>query len=93
MSEKIIRINQRFLESCGTGTLTGTVLKDDEPLASITKVVLEFEQTSLGWRQAHGGPDSWIMPEYTIGCLIEDVLRLQARGIVVECRDVASLRG
>jgi hypothetical protein len=93
MSEKIIRINQRFLESCATATLIGTVVKDGEPLTSVTKVVLEFEQTSLWWRQAHGGPDSLIVPEYTIGCLIEDVLSLQARGIIVECRDVASPRG
>jgi hypothetical protein len=93
MSEKIIRINQRFLECCGTATLTGTVVKDGEPLMSITRIVLEFEQTSLGWRQAHGGPDSWIMPEYTLGCLIEDILSLQARGIVVECRDVSSPKG
>lgn len=38
-----------------------------------TVVRLVFPQTSLSWRRDHGGPDVWMMPEYTLPELLRCV--------------------
>lgn len=75
--EQVI-VNQKFLETFGTRSLSGQ-LKN----WPADEVELVFPQTSLSWRQDHNGPDNWIMPEYSIPCLIEDILSLISKGVKV----------
>jgi hypothetical protein len=85
MTECRIEITEKFLESCGTRTLVGTIFSQVGHWP--TKVVLVFPQTSLGWRQHNGGPKHYVMPEYTIPLLIEDVLSLVQRGVEVSIEE------
>jgi hypothetical protein len=76
-----IEIDEKFLELFGTGTLLGTLL--DLYGKAPEKVVLVFPRTTTAWREKFGGPHQYIVNEYTIACLLEDVLRLRAQGIEV----------
>jgi len=74
-----ITIENDQLEVTGTGTLIG-VLPD---IASVKEVVLTFPQTSLNWRQRHGGPALLVVPEYAIPCIIESILWFAENNIKV----------
>lgn len=63
---------------------TGSLLGNIPSISTLKKLVLVFSETSLLWRQRHGGPDAWVIPEYTVKCLIDDVLWLVSKGVVVE---------
>ncbi|MCI0564032.1 MAG: hypothetical protein MN733_36615 [Nitrososphaera sp.] len=80
-------VSQKFLETVGTATLFGSLL-DDGKLPD--EVVLVFQQTTLGWKQAHGGPDNYIVCEHVIPCLLDDVVKLIERDVKVrvEMEDV-----
>jgi len=77
-----ITLDQKFLEVLGTGSLIGRLAVDYD-LAQLTEVELRFPQTTLEWRRKHGGPDSYIIPEFAIACLLEDVLNLLRRGVQI----------
>jgi hypothetical protein len=76
-----IEISEKFLESCATATLIGTIVMQNNILPN--RVVLVFPQTSPAWRRNNNGPRHYVMPEYTVHLLIEDVLSLVRRGIEV----------
>jgi len=75
-------LNGDVIERMATGSLVGKIPSVD----GLKKLVLLFEETSLSWRQRHGGPNMWIVPEYTIACIIDDILWLQGHGVVVETK-------
>ena len=75
-------IDQAFLVTAGAGTLLGTTATVSE-LRDLTEVELFFPQTTTAWRKENGGPDTYIMPEFSIPLLIEDILKLQEMGIEV----------
>lgn len=82
-----VRVDQKFLETCATGTLLGTVFKMSESSGGLPgEVVLVFPQTSLAWRRENGGPDELIVNEFVIPCLVEDVMALLSRGVKVSVR-------
>jgi hypothetical protein len=75
-------VDERYLSTFATGTLIGGLLTQ---LGQLPKVlVLEFLQTSYGWRERHGGPASWAMNEFVIPCLMADVIKLRDYGVIVE---------
>lgn len=76
-------IDEKFLETCATGTLLGTIAKGHN-FGVPKEVVLAFPQTSLQWRHRHGGPAQWIINEYVIPCLLDDVLKLREWGVDVK---------
>jgi len=79
-------VNERFLETFGTGTLMGTIVKMRG--SSFTRgmpkaVTLVFPETSLRWREKNGGPRLLVVTEYAVRLLVEDVLRLREMGVAV----------
>lgn len=84
-----ILIDQKFLETCATGTLLGTIFQQNPESTYPEEVVLIFPQTTLGWRRKNGGPDQLIVNEFVIPLLIEDILHLKEHGVQVrvEMRD------
>jgi hypothetical protein len=83
--ETRIEVTEQFLETFGTGTLLGTLLKNG---GVPSLVVLVFPQASLSWCQAHNGPHQYIVNDYAIRCLLDDVLRLQEFGATVRLESV-----
>lgn len=77
-------INEMFLQTCATGTLLGTLMKQNEyTLKGVTEVELVFPQTTMSWRASHSGPKIYLVPEYTLPCLLKDVLSLVGDGVKV----------
>jgi len=86
ISEGVYRISigQDQFETTGTATLIGVLSHAcNHELTNVKKVVLSFPQTSLGWREKHGGPDILAVPEYAVPCMISDVLWFQKNNIEV----------
>lgn len=82
-----IYITKEVMETMGSGSLTGLLVHKLSNLgldySILSEVVLVFKQTSLEWRRNNGGPDQWIMPEFSIMCLLEGVMWLNKQGIRV----------
>lgn len=88
-----IEIDEKFLELCGTGTLMGNLLsRYPEAIPEGVEIHLVFLQTSLGYRRVHGGPQVYLIPEYTVWCFTDDLVRLQEMGykVVIKKREVLS---
>jgi len=93
-----IKINKRFLETCGTGTLFGEVTyKQYEPYSLIKdllgqeedkNVLIQFEQTSLEYRRKNKGPKLYIMPEYAVMCFTQDIVELISRGYNIKVEKI-----
>lgn len=86
-----VEINEKFMSSCGTGTLLAAVMKqagDTKALSDVKKVTLVFWEKPLAWCQFNGGPHEYIITEYALPCLLNDVLRLQEFKIQVDMRVV-----
>lgn len=85
-----IRINEKVLETTGTGSLIGrlAIQHKDVEISKLEEVILEFEQTSLRWRQNHGGPALWVSPEYAFMCFVEDLLWFHEHGVKVSVKEV-----
>lgn len=88
MTEYRIEITEKFLELCATGTLIGTIVMQNHGWPN--KVVLVFPQTSLAWRRDNNGPKHYVMPEFAVHLLIQDVLDLVQRGIEVRIEETIS---
>jgi hypothetical protein len=88
-----IEVTEKFLETFGTGTLMGVLAKLFQ-FGIPRTVKLVFPQATIGWCRAHNGPPQWIVNEYTIRCLLDDVLKLRELGVDVsletETRDPPS---
>ena len=86
-------ITSSFMETCGSNTLYGSMIDDlvKPHKPEETKVTLMFHQTSYQWRKDNGGPDSWIMPEFAVMCLVKDVIHLISQGYEVEVEEELKL--
>jgi hypothetical protein len=69
-----IRISKEQLASLGSNSLQGMIFNKFRELPRDLRI--EFEQTSLGWRKAHNGPEDMIVPEYMPLVLSESILSL-----------------
>lgn len=78
-----IEVTEKFLETVGTGTLVGTLAQRQKDFTVPARVVLVFPQATLSWCRAHNGPPQWILNEYAVRCLLEDVLKLREWGVAV----------
>lgn len=80
-------ITQETMETLGAGSLTGMLvhkLKDlGLDISILSELELVFKQTSVEWRKKNNGPNYWIMPEFSIMCLMESVLWLNKQNIRV----------
>jgi hypothetical protein len=83
-----IRISKKELETAGGhflwGLIGNKVMSGEWKEPFPTEIRFEFEQTSLAWRQEHGGPEILFMLEYLPWCLCDDVATLCARGYKIE---------
>lgn len=84
MISKTLYFDQTRLETIGTGSILGLLLEQWQEGKLPNKVVLEFPQSSLEKRRKTGGPEALLVWEYTIPCILKDVLRLIEMGILVE---------
>ena len=75
---RILRISLTDWEHFATATLEGVLLGNDYKIPE--NIVLEVEQTSMGWKLGNGGPESIVLMEYTPMCLIESILSLTRMG-------------
>ena len=76
--KKSIVLDEEQLARLGKSSLIGMLM---EP--GLKEIELIFLQTSLGWKKQNGGPQEWIIVEYNIPCLIEDVLWFREHGVKV----------
>lgn len=90
MKQVVIQIDKQFMETCGSNTLTGTLIHKFGPatVAEMEELILQFPQTPMSWRRVNGGADHWIMPEYSVMCLVDDIIHLKERGIKVVVQEV-----
>ncbi|MFA5766432.1 MAG: hypothetical protein WC919_00725 [Candidatus Paceibacterota bacterium] len=68
----IVQISKDQFERMGSGSLVGKVAEKFPP----SEVTIKFEQTTLNWRKANGGPEEIIVPEYLPMCLCGDIVDL-----------------
>ena len=77
-----IVLNKELVEKFATASLTGIIAeKAGDQLPKEVKLI--FPQTTMGWKRSNGGPDFWIMPEHTVPCIAEDLIRLTTRGVKI----------
>jgi len=76
-----IKLDEENISRLGTASIIGKIDMSSGKLPE--KVILEFPQTSLKWRERNKGPKEFIILEYNIPCLINDVLWLIAQGVEV----------
>lgn len=79
---KTIELTKEFFETCGANSIEGRLV--DEGATEPQPIKLRMKQTSFAWRQEHGGPDIYMIPEFAPLCLMDSVLRLTARGYKIE---------
>ena len=78
MIEVRLELDEDQLSRMASASLIGLTVSADTK-----KVTLVFPQTSLRWREQHGGPAIYLLPEYVVACLLEDIVRMTKRGIEV----------
>ncbi len=90
MTTARIRFKHDTLEIFGDHSLAGMIVENvgQANFGKVTEVILEFEQTSLGYRQKNNGPKTVMMPEYTPLTLVKQILSLMARGITVKTEEI-----
>ena len=90
LSDETVRVEvtEKFLETFGTGTLIGTLAAKQPGMQLPSKVVLVSPQATLSWCERHRGPPQWIVNEYVIRCLLDDVLKLREWGVDVTLETV-----
>ena len=76
-----IELSEKSLECCGTGTLLGLVYGSGTTFP--THITLVFPQKSLAWCQQHNGPNQWVLNEFVLRLLIDDILLLVKRGVQI----------
>ncbi len=91
MNSVRVRFTHQTLETFGTCSLLGMIsekIDANKALTDYDEVVLEFDQTDLGFRTQNKGPKLILMPEFVPLCLIEDILSLVSLGIMVKLAEV-----
>jgi hypothetical protein len=76
-----VKIPREFLATFGSSCLTGLCFQKGFDFKDDLRI--EFEQSSIEYRQAHG-PDEIIIPEFVPMCLAEDLLSLAKRGFKIK---------
>ena len=74
-----VDISEESLSHFGSFTLLG-VTADPTPPKEINLI---FPETSMRWKEQHGGPNQWIVNEHVIKCLVEDILYFVQQGKTV----------
>jgi len=84
----VVTIDSKFMETCATNSLIGYLVNEygTEVFQEGCTIILEFEEKSYAWCKEHGGPDSWVMSEFSPRLLIEDIFSLQKRGLKIQTR-------
>jgi len=83
-----IDINEKFLETFGSGTLSGALYtKYPDAVFPGKKVKLIFHTSSLSYCQNNGGPRSFVMSDFVPMCLVQDILRLMRIGVEIEIEE------
>ena len=80
MTKIKIEITEKFLEVCGSNSLTGAIINQLENIhdfQNLDLVILVFPQTSDAWRKANKGPREFIIPEYSLFELLKDIENLR----------------
>lgn len=77
--KKSITIDEDKLQRLGSASLIGMVAED-----GLKELEIIFPQTSIDWRARNGGPEEWIVNEYNVPCLIEDVVWFMENGVKVK---------
>lgn len=78
-----IIVDESFLQTCGDSSLLGAIVMGVGDLSKLTEVCLVFPLTSNSWRQENGGPRHFVLPEFAVSSLLDDVLKLQGMGLKV----------
>lgn len=92
--KKGLEVKVRFklgdMEMFGAHSLTGRIMKENSEVAydAITKLVIEFEETTSAWKRNNKGPHLTLMPEYVPAELIRDLLNWTRRGVEIEVVEV-----
>lgn len=71
-------ITKADLETIGTNSLQGMLL--DKGVREPCSITIRFQQSSLGWKHAHDGPEVLLIPEHVPMCLCESIVNLQRQG-------------
>jgi hypothetical protein len=83
MKMQVLQISKKDLETMGSNSLQGMIY--NKLGCNVSKEIrIEFEQTSLGWRAEHNGPEGVIIPEYVPWCLCESIVNLMNSGYKLE---------
>lgn len=83
MTTHTVTIDEKFLYSFGSNSLIGFLLNIDETksLFEISEVILKFPQSSRRYCEKNKGPHEYIVSDYAIPLLIEDLIWLSAHNI------------
>jgi len=76
-----IKIDEETLPRLGNASLIGKIDMSSGKLPE--KVILEFPQSSSQWRERNKGPKEFIITEYNVPCLVNDILWLISQGVKV----------
>lgn len=77
-----IEIGKEFWETCGQTSLQGYLY--ERGAVAPGPVTLVMKQTPYSWRQQHGGPEIYLVPEFMPYCLIESILSLVESGYKID---------
>ena len=80
-----IRIDEKFLENCGGGLLDSLLVAG---MKRGEEISLLFPQSSFSFKQQNGGPRQYLVQEYSVLCLVKDVLHLRDLGYKIHCREI-----
>ncbi len=87
--EHSVTIDEEYLNtSSGSGSLIGRVMTERGGGGLPKRLTLLFKQPTLTWLQNNGGQQLYVIPSHAVGCLIEDVMRLVAKGVEVRTRAI-----
>lgn len=76
-----VNIDQGFMETCGASSLSGYLVSNHlDAMLAKSPIILRFCETSMKFRRENGGPEEWIIPEYAVSSLLENILSLQEKG-------------
>ncbi len=78
MQEHTVRISREMLSCFGSGTLIGLLTKSG--ITPPCRLTLLFEQTSIVWKCANGGPMLLKAAEHVPMCLVDDVVQMIQMG-------------
>jgi len=83
-----LEITESFLEVTGSGSIVGALFIKYGKIPE--EVELVFFETTSYWKSKHGGPKMFVVPEFSIWCLVEDIIALARKcklTVVVEERN------